>query len=60
MTKTARQQTEPASVHGGGDFSQATRTADGRLCFIKDETVDTVSKDPILELGQAGLVSLNM
>lgn len=49
MTKTAKQQTEPTSVPGGVDFSQATRTADGRLCVIKDETVETMSKDPILE-----------
>merc|ERR1719228_1990320 len=31
------------------DFSQATRTADGRLCVIKEESVETLSKDPILE-----------
>merc|ERR1719244_973463 len=34
---------------GGIDFSKATRTDDGRLCVIKDETVDKVSKNPILE-----------
>ena len=34
---------------GGVDFSQATRTADGRLCVIKEESVETLSKDPILE-----------
>lgn len=34
---------------GGVDFGQATRTADGRLCVVKDETVDKVSKTPILE-----------
>ena len=37
------------TVTGGVDFSQATRTADGRLCVIKDESVDKVSKIPILE-----------
>jgi len=31
------------------DFSQATRTEDGRLCVIKEESVETLSKDPILE-----------
>ena len=36
-------------VTGGVDFNQATRTADGRLCVIKDQTVDKVSKTPILE-----------
>jgi len=36
-------------VPGGVDFSQATRTADGRLCVIKEERVETLSKDPILE-----------
>jgi len=36
-------------VPGGIDFSQGTRTEDGRLCVIKEETVDTLSKDPILE-----------
>ena len=49
MTKSAKQQTKSSSVPGGVDFSQATRTADGRLCVIKDETVETLSKDPILE-----------
>ena len=34
---------------GGVDFSQATRTPDGRLCVIKQESVETLSKDPILE-----------
>ena len=42
----ARQQ---VAVPGGVDFSKATRTADGRLCVIKEEKVETVSKDPILE-----------
>jgi len=36
-------------VTGGIDFSKAERTADGRLCVIKIESVETVSKDPILE-----------
>ena len=43
---SARQE---AAVPGGVDFSQATRTADGRLCVIKEERVETLSKDPILE-----------
>jgi len=34
---------------GGVDFSQATRTPDGRLCVIKADTVDKLSKTPILE-----------
>ena len=38
-----------AAVQGGIDFSQATRTADGRLCVIKESQVDQVVKDPILE-----------
>ena len=46
--KFSRQQKENTPT-GGIDFSQATRTADGRLCVIKDETVETLSKDPILE-----------
>ena len=33
----------------GIDFSQAQRTADGRLCVIKESTVETLAKDPILE-----------
>jgi hypothetical protein len=37
------------SVQGGVDFSQATRTEDGRLCVIKEESVETLSKDPILQ-----------
>jgi len=39
----------PQAVPGGVDFSQATRTEDGRLCVIKEESVETLSKDPILE-----------
>jgi len=34
---------------GAIDFSQAERTADGRLCVIKETTVDTIAKDSILE-----------
>jgi len=49
MTKTARQQALPSTVPGGVDFSQATRTADGRLCVIKEDSIETLSKDPILE-----------
>ena len=42
--------TTPAShVPGGVDFSEAVLTEDGRLCVIKDSTVTTLSKDPILE-----------
>ena len=36
-------------VLGGVDFSKATRTADGRLCVIKEETIETLAKDPVLE-----------
>ena len=49
MRGFARQQQSPAAVPGGVDFSQATRQADGRLCVIKEESVETLSKDPILE-----------
>ena len=42
--------TTPAShIPGGVDFSEAVLTDDGRLCVIKDSTVTTLSKDPILE-----------
>ena len=42
--------TSPAShIPGGVDFSEAVLTEDGRLCVIKDSTVTTLSKDPILE-----------
>ena len=44
--RTGRQQ---AAVTGGVDFSQATRTADGRLCVVKEESVETLAKDPVLE-----------
>lgn len=40
---------ETFTVPGGIDFSKATRTEDGRLCIIKEESVETLSKDPILE-----------
>ena len=48
MKKLARQEVGPA-VPGGVDFSQATRQPDGRLCVIKEESVETLSKEPILE-----------
>ena len=48
MRKLAKQQAAPATP-GGVDFSQATRQPDGRLCVIKEESVETLSKDPILE-----------
>ena len=42
--------TTPAThITGGVDFSEAVLTEDGRLCVIKDSTVLTLSKDPILE-----------
>jgi len=44
-----RQTAADEGVQGGVDFSQATRTADGRLCVIKEESVETLSKDPILQ-----------
>ena len=44
------QQQEPVqAVPGGVDFSQATRTEDGRLCVIKEETIETLAKEPVLE-----------
>jgi len=47
MKKLARQK---AAINDGGiDFSQATRTSDGRLCVIKQEMIDTLKKDPVLE-----------
>ena len=33
----------------GIDFSKAERTADGRLCVIKESEVESIAKDPILE-----------
>ena len=49
MRGFARQQQSAAATPGGVDFSQATRQPDGRLCVIKEESVETLSKDPILE-----------
>jgi hypothetical protein len=47
---TSRPSSAPATPQGGAiDFSQATRTADGRLCVIKESQVETLTKDPILE-----------
>ena len=47
---SARQVAAPApAVQGGVDFTTATRTADGRLCVVKEETVETLQKDPVLE-----------
>ena len=36
-------------VPGGIDFSQGTRKPDGRLCIMKEEEVDTIVKEPVLE-----------
>ena len=49
MRGFARQQQSSSATPGGVDFSQATRQPDGRLCVIKEESVETLSKDPILE-----------
>ena len=40
---------EEKPVPSGIDFSQAQRTPDGRLCVIKESSVETLKKDPILE-----------
>ena len=34
------------SIPGGVDFTKAVRTDDGRLCVIKQESVETVAKVP--------------
>ena len=39
----------PQVATGGIDFSQAQRQPDGRLCVIKESSVETLAKDPILE-----------
>ena len=44
-----QQQSDDVATPGGVDFSQATRQPDGRLCVIKEESVETLSKEPILE-----------
>ena len=31
------------------DFSQATRNADGKLCVLKEEIIETVVKEPLLQ-----------
>ena len=36
-------------IPGGIDFSQGTRKPDGRLCIMKEEEVDTLVKEPVLE-----------
>ena len=40
---------QEAQIPGGVDFSQATVTEDGRRCVIKMETIETVSKQPVLD-----------
>ena len=44
-----------AQVAGGVDFSQATLTEDGRLCVIKDDTISTLSKDPVLDCAHSSV-----
>ena len=34
------------------DFSQATRNEDGKLCVLKEETVESVVKEPLLQCTQ--------
>lgn len=42
--------TEPLTkpVPGGVDFSQAERQADGRMCVVREEEVETVESRPVL------------
>lgn len=40
---------QPRNAPEGVDISQAQRMPDGRLCVIKESSVETLSKDPILE-----------
>lgn len=40
---------KPRTLPEGVDISQAQRMPDGRLCVIKESSVETLSKDPILE-----------
>jgi hypothetical protein len=46
---TRQSNAENEVIQGGVDFSQATRLPDGRLCVVKEESVETFAKDPILE-----------
>jgi len=53
----SQQNTSPivAQVAGGVDFSQATLTEDGRLCVFKEDTISTLSKDPILDCSHSSV-----
>lgn len=44
----SRPSTGASAIPGGVDFTKAQRTPDGRLCVIKEESIETVSKDPVL------------
>ena len=37
------------NVQGGVDFSLATLTEDGRLCVIKEDTIESLEKEPVLK-----------
>ena len=41
--------TFPDKSGGGIDFSQGVRRADGKICILKESTVKSIQKDPILE-----------
>ena len=39
----------PNEISNDIDFTQATRNADGRLCVLKEEMVQSVVKEPLLQ-----------
>ena len=49
LPTTTQPSQSPIHIAGGVDFSKAVLTEDGRLCVIKESSVSTLSKDPILE-----------
>ena len=50
LARGGRQQSAPAAVSGGIDFSGCVKDADTGLCCVEtEETVQTLQKDPILE-----------
>ena len=50
--KTARQTAAP-SVPGGVDFSTAVRQQDGRVCVVKQEEVQALDREQVLECSHA-------
>ena len=49
FSRVVRQDVDSKSQVNGFDFSGAALSEDGKLCIIKEDTIDTLSRDPVLK-----------